>query len=95
LITIKLLPDSSATLFWLDIGEALFRKPRCNRWPLVTRLTPAAHAQSTLARRHGLPGQMNQILTDEERASLAVIASVARFKKGAVIYREGDPADRV
>jgi CRP-like cAMP-binding protein len=42
-----------------------------------------------------LPGQMNQILTDEERASLAVIASVARFKKGAVIYREGDPADRV
>jgi CRP-like cAMP-binding protein len=38
---------------------------------------------------------MSQILTDEERARLALIASVVRFKKGAVIYREGDPADSV
>jgi hypothetical protein len=38
---------------------------------------------------------MSQILTDEERARLTMIDSVARFKKGAVIYREGDPADSV
>lgn len=35
-------------------------------------------------------GRMQQLLTDEERARLAVIASIVRFKKRAVIYREGD-----
>lgn len=40
-------------------------------------------------------GCMRQLLTDEERARLAVIASIARFKKGAVIYREGDNADAI
>ena len=37
-------------------------------------------------------GRMHQLLTDEERASLAVIASIVRFKKGETIYWEGDPA---
>lgn len=40
-------------------------------------------------------GRMRQLLTDEERARLADIASIARFKKGAVIYREGDNADAI
>jgi CRP-like cAMP-binding protein len=40
-------------------------------------------------------GRMKQLLTDDERARLAVIASIVRFKKGAVIYREGDHADAV
>jgi CRP/FNR family transcriptional regulator len=34
-------------------------------------------------------------LTDEERARLAVIASIVRFKKGERIYQENDRADAV
>jgi CRP-like cAMP-binding protein len=37
-------------------------------------------------------GKRAQLFTDEERAQLSVIASVVRFKKGAQIYREGEPA---
>jgi CRP-like cAMP-binding protein len=35
------------------------------------------------------------LLSDEERARLAIIASIVRFKKGAEIYHEGDRADAV
>jgi CRP/FNR family transcriptional regulator len=38
---------------------------------------------------------MHQLLSDEERARLAVIASIVRFKKGAEIYREGERAEAV
>jgi len=38
-------------------------------------------------------GRMHQLLTDDERARLAVIASIVRFKKGTVVFREGDRAD--
>ena len=37
-------------------------------------------------------GRMHQVLSDEERAQLATIASVVRFKKGAEIYRNGQQA---
>ena len=40
-------------------------------------------------------GKMHQLLSDEERARLAVIASIVRFKKGAEIYHEGEPAHAV
>jgi CRP/FNR family transcriptional regulator, anaerobic regulatory protein len=40
-------------------------------------------------------GRMHQLLSDEERARLAVMSSIVRFKKGAIIYREGDPAEAV
>ena len=40
-------------------------------------------------------GRMHQLLSDEERARLAVMSSVVRFKKGEIIYREGDPAAAV
>jgi CRP-like cAMP-binding protein len=40
-------------------------------------------------------GKMRQLLSDEERARLAVIASIVRFKKGAEIYREGHRADAI
>jgi CRP-like cAMP-binding protein len=40
-------------------------------------------------------GSRVHLLTDEERAQLAVISSVVRFKKGACIYQEGDRADAV
>jgi CRP-like cAMP-binding protein len=47
-----------------------------------------------------LPGnpehhRTHQLLSDGERARLAVISSIVRFKKGAEIYREGDSADAV
>ncbi len=37
-------------------------------------------------------GRMHQVLSDEERAQLATIASVVRFKKRAEIYRSGQQA---
>jgi len=40
-------------------------------------------------------GHMPHLLTDHERAQLAVMASIVRFKKGEAIYRENDPADAV
>jgi CRP-like cAMP-binding protein len=40
-------------------------------------------------------GRMSQLFTDDERARLAVMSSIARFKKGEIIYQEGDPADAV
>jgi len=38
---------------------------------------------------------MRQLLTDDERAQLAVMSSIVRFKKGETIYLEGDPAKAV
>jgi CRP/FNR family transcriptional regulator len=38
---------------------------------------------------------MHQLLSDDERARLALMASIVRFKKGEVIYRENDRADAV
>src|SRR5262249_2927951 len=40
-------------------------------------------------------GRMHQLLTDGERARLAVLASIVRFQKGEGIYREGDSADAI
>lgn len=40
-------------------------------------------------------GRMHQLLTDEERAQLATIASVVRFKKGEKIYDGGDTAEAI
>ena len=40
-------------------------------------------------------GQMRQLLTDDERARLAVMSTIVRFGKDEIIYREGDPADAV
>jgi CRP/FNR family transcriptional regulator len=37
-------------------------------------------------------GRMKQLFNDEERARLAAIASIVRFKKGTKIYHEGYPA---
>ena len=40
-------------------------------------------------------GRMHQLLTDDERSRLSVVASIVRFKKGAVIYREGERVDAI
>jgi CRP/FNR family transcriptional regulator len=56
---------------------------------------PAVRALDPWMPSNPSPGRMHQLLSNEERARLAVIASVVRFKKGAEIYREGDRADAV
>jgi CRP-like cAMP-binding protein len=58
---------------------------------------PLAHGPSiaAVALWGSSKGKSTQLLTDEERAQLSVIASVVRFKKGEEIYREGDHADAV
>lgn len=40
-------------------------------------------------------GKQRQLLSKEEQARLATIASIARFKRNEIIYEEGDSADRV
>jgi CRP-like cAMP-binding protein len=40
-------------------------------------------------------GKMRQLLSEEERARLAVLASIVRFNKGEEIYRKGQRADAV
>jgi len=40
-------------------------------------------------------GKMRQLLSEEERARLAVLASIVRFNKGEEIYRKGQRADVV
>ena len=40
-------------------------------------------------------GRARQLLSDQERARLAAVASIVRFKKGEVIYREGDRAEAI
>lgn len=45
--------------------------------------------------QRGNPGGRHQLLTDEERARLARISSIVRFKKGELIYEESHPADSV
>jgi CRP-like cAMP-binding protein len=62
-----------------------------------TPTTVGGHGPSIRAIEPWVPsaGRMHQLLTDDERARLAVLASIVRFKKGEVIYREGDRADAV
>lgn len=40
-------------------------------------------------------GRLHQLLSDDERAQLATIATIVRFKKGEKIYSEGSPSDAV
>lgn len=58
---------------------------------------PAAHgpAIAAVALWGASGGRRAQLLTDEQRARLSVIASIVRFKNGAQIYREGDRADAI
>lgn len=56
---------------------------------------PAIRAPNPWAPGKPSQGKMPQLLSDEERARLAVIASIVRFKKGDEICREGEPAHAV
>jgi CRP/FNR family transcriptional regulator len=41
------------------------------------------------------PPVTQQLLSDEERAQLAVIATIVRFKKGQKVYAAGDPIESI
>lgn len=56
--------------------------------PEIYAVDPWGPGNSTRHVRH-------QLLSDEERAQLAKIASIVRFRKGEQIYREGSDADAV
>ena len=55
------------------------------RGPAISALDPWASSA----------GRIHQLLTDDERARLAVMSSIVRFKKGEIIYREGDSAEAI
>ena len=61
------------------------REPSGQSGPLILTVDPWVRGDRP-------KGQMHQVLSDEERAKLATIASVVRFKKGAEIYRNGQQA---
>jgi len=56
-----------------------------SRGPTISALDPWASSA----------GRMHQLLTDDERARLVVMSSIVRFKKGEIIYQDGDPAEAV
>ena len=55
------------------------------RGPAIWAFDPWAHSA----------GRMRQLLSNEERARLAVISSIVRFKKGDEIYHQGRRANAV
>jgi CRP-like cAMP-binding protein len=55
----------------------------------------AIRAPDPWALQRSSHGRMHQLLSDDERSRLAVIASIVRFRKGAEIYRESDRAEAV
>jgi CRP-like cAMP-binding protein len=63
--------------------------------PPVRLQGPAIRAIDPWLPATSSPGRMRQLLSDDERARLASIASIVRFKKGALICREGDGTEAV
>jgi len=55
------------------------------RGPTISALDPWAPSA----------GRTHQLLTDDERARLAVMSSIVRFKKRETIYLEGAPAEAI
>ncbi|WP_395713773.1 Crp/Fnr family transcriptional regulator [Reyranella sp.] len=69
-----------------------------NRSDAKTRLTTALGGPKLLGPplfSVGNPARVHQLLTEDERARLSLIASVARFNKGDMLLRAGEPADAV
>jgi CRP/FNR family transcriptional regulator len=54
---------------------------------------PAIHAIHPWVPGNPEKRARHQLLSDKERAQLATIATIVRFKKGEQIYREGDSVD--
>jgi CRP-like cAMP-binding protein len=62
------------------------------REPTSRRSGPSILAVDPWASDNRSKGRMHQVLSNEERAQLATIASVVRFKRGAEIYRSDQQA---
>jgi CRP/FNR family transcriptional regulator len=71
-----------------EVERQTIMAPTDHQGPAIRALDPWALQRLSRDRTH-------QLLSDEERSRLAVIASIVRFKKGAEIYRENDRADAV
>jgi CRP-like cAMP-binding protein len=56
---------------------------------------PAIRAVDPWLPGNAATGKLHQLLSDDERAQLATIATIVRFKKGQRIYSEGEPADTI
>lgn len=56
---------------------------------------PAIRAVDPWLPGNSSAGELRQLLTDNERAQLATIAAIVRFKKGEEIYSVGAPADTI
>jgi CRP-like cAMP-binding protein len=56
---------------------------------------PAIRAADPWLPGNAAAGTLHQLLSDDERAQLATIASIVRFKKGEEIYSEGEPANAI
>ena len=54
---------------------------------------PAIHAINPWMPGNPTPGSRHQLLSADERAELAKISSIVRFRKGEIIYRKGADAD--
>ena len=61
----------------------------------LDRKGPSIVAVDPWAPRSSSKGKVPQLLTDEERTRLAIVASVVRFNKGDEIYRSGDHAQAI
>jgi CRP-like cAMP-binding protein len=65
----------------------------------MVRISPSTDRQGPVLRAIDpwapSAGRMRQWLTADERARLAVMASVVQFKKGEIIYREGDRSEAI
>jgi CRP-like cAMP-binding protein len=93
LILIKLLIDFAVQIYQvailliaaIEVKKVRARIPIGGRGPAIRAIDP--WASST--------GKMRQLLSEEERARLAVIASIVRFKRGAEIYREDHHANAI
>lgn len=63
--------------------------------PPTQRRGPAVRAGHPWAAPVDNRRTARQLLSDDERARLAVLASAVRFRKGESLYRAGDPADAI
>jgi CRP-like cAMP-binding protein len=69
-----------------DLGGKMMGQKRSDRdGPSILSIDPWVAGNATKGRTH-------QLLSDEERAQLATIASVVRFRKGEEIYGNGEQA---
>lgn len=59
------------------------------------RIGPSVRAVDLWTAGNPSRGRVHQLLSDDEWARLAVIASIVRFRKGQQIYCAGDPADAI